>query len=70
MNADIYQNPFNCTIKCMHFLVCKLYFHKTDSNKNNSLGTNENANGYFGREGSFQGKKCFYPMFGTLSYIG
>ena len=53
MSAGIYQNTFNCTLKCIHSIVCKLYLNKADSNKNNSLGTNKNANGYLGRDESF-----------------
>lgn len=70
MNADIYQNSFNCTLKCMHFTECILYLNKAESNKSNSLGTNKNANGYCGRDGSFLEKNCLYPMFDRLSCVG
>lgn len=58
VSVDIYQNLFNCILKSMH-RVCKLYFNRADSNKNNSLGTNKNANGYLGRDRRFQEKESF-----------
>lgn len=51
MSADICQNPLNCTLKCMHFIICKLNLSKADLNKNNSLW--ENTNGYLERDGVF-----------------
>ena len=53
IHGDIYQNSLNCPLKCVHPVVCKLYLHRANSNKNNSLGTNKNANGYLGRDRRF-----------------
>lgn len=52
-NVDISQNPFNRSLKCMYFIVCKLYLHKVVLSKKDSLGTHKNANGHLGRDGRF-----------------